>query len=155
MGGPEEEIDECFSPGSPGFDSSSNALFLGSTLDSSASSSVAPGDAFPAFPSPTKTVLRSESKSPPDTATWSHIEHTKETVNLSGSHDLGESFRSMGEGEQSRSECLFEFKRGQEIGSGAYGRVFMGMVPEDGRLIAIKQLEYMENCAEVSQLRLD
>jgi len=47
-----------------------------------------------------------------------------------------------------QSECGFTWRQGQMIGSGAYGRVYMGLVPEDGRLVAIKQLEYMEAVPE-------
>jgi len=100
----------------------------------------------PVYHSPTRTFERTplevNATQTSPTKTVPLVVEPQHTVNLSSKDWDG------GEGEQSMSECNLEWRLGNMIGSGAYGRVYLGMVPQDGRLIAIKQLEYMENVAE-------
>jgi len=42
----------------------------------------------------------------------------------------------------------WRWKRGNMVGSGSYGRVYLGMNMDTGELLAVKQLEYMENVEE-------
>eukprot|EP00656_Telonema_subtile_P004157 TRINITY_DN1188_c0_g1_i1.p1 TRINITY_DN1188_c0_g1~~TRINITY_DN1188_c0_g1_i1.p1 ORF type:complete len:339 (-),score=43.80 TRINITY_DN1188_c0_g1_i1:768-1784(-) len=55
--------------------------------------------------------------------------------------------RSLTRAEAQRVGADCVWKQGNRLGAGAYGTVYLGLVPASGKLIAVKQLDYIEHSA--------
>jgi len=76
-------------------------------------------------------------------------------ISPTGEHDLSQGElsqqllgRSLTQEEARDVGAHLIFRKGNKIGAGAYGTVWMGLVPATGKLLAIKQLEFIEGHKE-------
>jgi len=107
-------------------------------------------------PSPGSTSSSPLQKSPPwpregpelnDEREWEEaqrVDEVDEEITEDGGRS-GETTLSMGEASRSVSMVHYKWRKGSMIGSGSYGRVYLGMNLSTGELIAVKQLEYLDN----------